>query len=112
MDKSLEIKKYRQDKTVELIESYKDLIKKTFEVVDKDLLQEKIDDKVDAKQSEQNFLDAIKKRRSSLDEVDLMLDKIEKLEKVLTDEDDNGEAPSKKPSNRAKQFAAKKNDEK
>lgn len=75
-----DIQVYRKDKSLKLITEYKDLIGKTFTIVEKDLLQETIDNE-DEKETEQRYLDAIKKRRIALDEVDLMLDKIEKLEK-------------------------------
>ncbi len=92
MEANEKIKAYRKETTEELIENYKDLIKKTFEVTDKDLLQEKIDG-ADEKETEQKYLDAIKKRRVALDEIDMMLDKIEKLEKIFSDEDsDTGTA--------------------
>lgn len=95
-----QIKDYRKEKTLELIEKYKDLIDKTFSVADKDLLQEKIEDDGDESQTEQKFLDAIKKRRIALDEVDLMLDKIEKLENQYSPENQNedvsGEVNNKK----------------
>lgn len=81
MDKG-ETKKYSQTKTEELIENYKDLIDKTFEVTDKDLLQKRLDEESE-EESEEKYLNAIKKRRVALDEVDLMLDKIEKLETRL-----------------------------
>lgn len=78
-----EIEDYRKNKTIELIEKYKDLILKTFIVADKDLLQGKIEEDANETQTEQAYLDAIKKRRVALDEVDLMLDKIEKLEQQI-----------------------------
>lgn len=102
MEETTELKDYRKDKSMKLFEAYKDLIEKTFEVIDKDLLQEKIDDDEDEKQSEQRFLDAITKRRKALDEVDVMLDKVEKLERGLKTTDDD--APSV-PTNPAKKFA-------
>lgn len=96
-------KLYVDDTTYELIENYKDLIKKTFEVTDKDLLQEKIDSESD-EQSEEKYLTAIKKRRIALDEVDLMLDKIEKLQQRL---DGPINTPDSKPikQNHAKRMA-------
>jgi hypothetical protein len=72
-------KEYRKQTSLELINNYKDLIEKTFTVTDKDLLQDKLNSESD-KETEQKFLDAIKRRRVALDEIDLMLDKIEKLE--------------------------------
>ncbi len=88
MNELLEIKEYRKKQSLDLIEKYKDLISKTFTVVDKDLLQGKIDSDVDENESEQKYLDAIKKRRIALDEVDLILDKIEKLERhTMPDEE-------------------------
>ena len=106
MDKSIEIRKYRKETTEYLIKSYRDLIKKTFEIIDKDLLQTKIDGE-DEKDTEQRFLDAIKKRRLALDEVDLMLDKIEKLERTLDDEGEEGKATASTSGNLAKKFAKK-----
>lgn len=76
-------KKYVDDTTSELIDNYKDLIRKTFEVTDKDLLQEKIDNET-SEESEEKYLNAIKKRRIALDEVDVMLDKVEKLQQRLS----------------------------
>ena len=72
-------KEYRKKTSLELIDNYKDLIEKTFTVTDKDLLQLKIDSESD-KETEQKFLDAIKRRRVALDEINLMLENIEKLE--------------------------------
>lgn len=72
-------KEYRKKTSLELIDNYKDLIEKTFTVTDKDLLQDKLNSESD-KETEQKFLDAIKRRRVALDEIDLMLEKIEKLE--------------------------------
>ena len=72
-------KEYRKQTSLELIDNYKDLIEKTFTVTDKDLLQDKLNSESD-KETEQKFLDAIKRRRVALDEIDLMLEKIEKLE--------------------------------
>lgn len=79
-----ETKKFRTDNTVKLIEKYKDLVNKTFEVIDKDKLQEKID--ADDSDSEQKFLDAVKKRRVALDEVGVILEKVEKLEMSIREE--------------------------
>jgi len=92
---------YSKETTEELIDKYKDLIKKTFEVTDKDLLQEKIDAE-NSEESEEKYLNAIKKRRVALDEVDGMLEKIIKLEVRV-----NGPAESveKQKLNRAKKLA-------
>lgn len=86
-------KEYIDNTTSELINNYKDLIKKTFEVTDKDLLQEKIDSEDDGA-TEDKYLNAIKKRRVALDEVDLMLDKIDKLETRLIKKDESGNSES------------------
>lgn len=86
MDDSNALKEYRKEQSLELINKYKDLIDKTFTVADKDLLQEKIDKEGDDNETEQKYLEAIKKRRVALDEVDLMLDKIEKLERHVNPE--------------------------
>jgi hypothetical protein len=102
-----QIKDYRKEKTLELIEKYKDLIDKTFSVADKDLLQDKIEDDGDESQTEQKFLDAIKKRRIALDEVDLMLDKIEKLENQYNPEAGNTENSEEKKGNWTKKIAGK-----
>jgi len=91
MDKGEEIKKYVTATSDELIDNYKDLIKKTFAVTDKDLLQDKIDSQDE--ESEEKFLNAIKKRRVALDEVDLMLEKIDRLQKRLATEEDGGILP-------------------
>ena len=92
------IKSYRKEKTLQLIDKYKDLIDKTFSVADKDLLQDKIEQDGDDSQTEQKYLEAIKKRRIALDEVDLMLDKIEKLEHIYNPElpiDEISDGPKK-----------------
>lgn len=102
-----EVKEYRKEKSMKLFSAYKDLIEKTFEVIDKDLLQEKIDDDEDEKQSEQRFLDAIQKRRKALDEVDVMLDKVEKLERGLKSDDDD-ETPAHSGNIAKEKAAAKK----
>ena len=83
-------KDYRKKTSLELIDKYKDLIQKTFEVADKDLLQEEIDNE-NENQKEQRLLEALKKRRVALDEVDIMLEKIEKLENSITGIDGKGE---------------------
>lgn len=80
-------KEYRKKTSLELIDNYKDLIKKTFKVTDKDLLDEKLNSESD-KETEQKFLDGIKRRRVALDEIDLMLEKIEKLEVSINAIDD------------------------
>jgi predicted nucleic acid-binding Zn-ribbon protein len=80
------------------------LIAKTFEVTDVDLLQEVIEDaEHNEKQKEEALLNAIKKRKTSLDEVDSLLDKIEKLEKNLIDiekgvQQSNGQTPEEDSS--------------
>lgn len=107
MTEGNEVQKYRKEKTLELVDKYKDLIEKTFEVLDKDLLQEKINHE-DDKASEEKYLESIKKRRVSLDEVDLMLDKIEKLERALLDSDSAEINPTPQVSvNPTKRFAKK-----
>lgn len=80
-------KTYSEETTETLIDNYKDLIKKTFEVTDKDLLQEKIDAESE-EESEEKYLNAIKKRRIALDEVDIMLEKIDKLENKINNTDE------------------------
>lgn len=86
MNDSQATRDYRKTITIKLIDKYKDLIAKTFEVTDVDLLQEVIEDaEHNEKQKEEALLNAIKKRKTSLDEVDSLLDKIEKLEKNLID---------------------------
>ena len=79
-------KEYRKKTSLELIDKYKDLIQKTFEVANKDLLQGEIDNE-DDNQKEQRLLEALKKRRVAFDEVDIMLEKIEKLETSITNID-------------------------
>jgi hypothetical protein len=96
-------KTYSEETTATLIENYKDLIKKTFEVTDKDLLQEKIDAESD-EETEDKYLNAIKKRRVALDEVDIMLEKIVKLESKVNGKDEDAPIVSKNP---AKQRAKK-----
>lgn len=86
--------KYIRETTSELIDNYKDLIKKTFEVTDKDLLQEKIDSE-NSEESEEKYLNAIKKRRIALDEVDLMIEKIDKLKSKLNTNSDSVSEPTK-----------------
>ena len=79
-------KEYRKKTSLELIDKYKDLIQKTFEVANKDLLQGEINNE-DENQKEQRLLEALKKRRIAFDEVDIMLEKIEKLETSITNID-------------------------
>lgn len=99
MNDSTATRDYRKKITIKLIDKYKDLIAKTFEVTDVDLLQEVIEDaEHNEKQKEEALLNAIKKRKTSLDEVDSLLDKIEKLEKNLIDiekgvQQSNGQTP-------------------
>lgn len=109
MNDSQATRDYRKTITIKLIDKYKDLIAKTFEVTDVDLLQEVIEDaEHNEKQKEEALLNAIKKRKTSLDEVDSLLDKIEKLEKNLIDiekgvQENNGqpeEDTSVKPKNK------------
>lgn len=94
-------KEYRKETSVELIENYKNLIEKTFKVTDKDLLEDKLNSESD-KETEQKFLDAIKRRRVALDEIDVMLEKIEKLE-ISINTIDGKEAPSE-TTNPVKKF--------
>lgn len=80
---------YLEETSLKLIENYKDVIEKTFDISEKDLLQGEIDDE-DEKQKESRLLDALKKRRLALDEVDIILEKIEKIEQRLNPDLDNG----------------------
>ena len=104
MNDSQVTRDYRKKITIKLIDKYKDLIAKTFEVTDVDLLQEVIEDaEHNEKQKEEALLNAIKKRKTSLDEVDSLLDKIEKLEKNLIDiekgvQQSNGQTPEEDSS--------------
>ena len=58
-------KEYRKKTSLELIDKYKDLIQKTFEVANKDLLQGEIDNE-DENQKEQRLLEALKKKKGCL----------------------------------------------
>jgi hypothetical protein len=80
---------YRKEKSEQLIEKYKDLIDKTFEVVDQDKLKYEIE-KSDS-ESEKKYLDKIKARRQALDEITVILDKIELLEKHSGEDTGEGE---------------------
>lgn len=77
-----DVKDYKQKKTEDLIGHYQDLIDKTLEVADRDLLQEKIDE-ANEKDGEEKLLNAIKRRRIALDEVGVMLEKVDELDKKL-----------------------------
>jgi len=98
---------YLETTTLELIEKYKNVIEKTFEITDKDLLQDEIDNE-DKEQKEARLLDALKKRRISLDEVDIILDKIDKLEKRLAPENEDESQSSAPAKNWTKKVAAEK----
>ena len=88
-------KEYRKKTSLELIDKYKDLIQKTFEIADKDLLQDEIDNE-NQNQKEQRLLESLKKRRIAFDEVDIMLEKIEKIELSIINIDGNEEDLEKK----------------
>ncbi len=88
---------YLEETSVKLIDKYRDVIEKTFEICDKDLLKDEISGE-DENQKESRLLDALKKRRLSLDEVDIMLEKIDKIEQRICpseEEEANNSEPKK-----------------
>jgi hypothetical protein len=97
---------YLEDTSVKLIDKYRDVIEKTFEICDKDLLQDEIDGE-DENQKESRLLDALKKRRLSLDEVDIMLEKIDKIEqRINPNSNEEGNNTEGQKSSWAKKKAA------
>jgi PP-loop superfamily ATP-utilizing enzyme len=92
MSNEKEVRDYRKEKSLELIEKYKDLISKTFTVINRDILENEIKkaDEGNENENEQKYLKKIKSRKQSLDEVVLMVDKIEELERHTKEEDDIG----------------------
>lgn len=77
--KADETRDFRIDKTLELIDKYKTLIDKIFDTIDMDLLGGEID-KVKDSDSEKKILDKCRARRQALEEVEVLLGKIENLE--------------------------------
>ncbi len=97
---------YIEETTESLIEKYKDVIEKTFQITDKDLLQDEIENE-DQNQKEARLLESLKKRRVSLDEVDIILDKIDKLERRLNPNNEAGaEIDKSEKKNWTKRVAA------
>lgn len=102
-DSNQELREYVEKTTLELIEKYKNVIEKTFAIADKDLLGEVIDGE-DEKDTERRMLEDLKKRRVSLDEVDLILEKIAKLEIRLNPELGKTEAIPNQQNNQRRNF--------
>lgn len=80
MKTELDVKKYRQEKTLNLIEKYKSLIDETFEVFEEN---KTIEEEEGNEEAEDKKLNRIKKRSSALEQVDDFLNKIESLEHHL-----------------------------
>lgn len=78
--KTEDLKNYRKEQTVSLVEKYKSLIDDVFKIFDENVEDENGDDK---KETEQKKLERIKKRSVALDQVNEFLDKIESLEHHL-----------------------------
>jgi hypothetical protein len=78
MKNDADVKEYRKEKTLNLIEKYKSLIDDVFKIFDENK-QEYISED-DKEETEQKKLEKIKKRSVALDQVDLFLTKIESLE--------------------------------
>lgn len=86
MGKLAEIQKYRDAQTLKIIEGHKEIIEKTWEVLGKDVLGKEIEKAGDKEnETESKFLDKLNKRRKCLSEVEVSLEKIEKLERNLSD---------------------------
>jgi hypothetical protein len=81
-----EVQAYRDKQVLKLIEAHKDIIAKTWKIIDEDVLEGEIDKGSDRKNaSESLFWEKLSRRRKGLNEVETSLDKIEKLEKTLSD---------------------------
>ena len=93
MKNDIDVKKFRKEKTISLIEKYKGLIDNVFEIFDNNKCDSE-DEEKDV--SEQKKLERIKKRSTALEQVDVFLDRIEKLEHHLKEDeeertDENGQ---------------------
>ena len=86
MSKVVEVQQYRDKQTLKLIEGHKDIINKTWKVLEKDVLDAEIENAGDRKNATESlFWDKLAKRRKGLNEVESSLEKIEKLERTLSD---------------------------
>jgi len=81
MKTDIDVKEYRKEKTLSLIEKYKSLIDDVFEIFDENKQEDSSED--DKEETEQKKLEKIKKRSAALDQVDVFLIKIESLEHHL-----------------------------
>lgn len=94
-----EIKKYRQEVAVKIIKEYQNLIDKVFEITQKDLLDSEIK-KAKDEESEKKYLDKIAHREKALDQIPVILDKIENIEsKHLRETENETSADSTKTTN-------------
>lgn len=93
---------YRQEKSIQLIEKYEDLIEKTFSVVEQDKLKYEIEEGEGKEDAETKYLSKIKARKNALDEVVKMLDSIKEIEKHLpgSDEEETTVTITKHPTKR------------
>tara|TARA_B100001146_G_C16187775_1_gene437653 strand:- start:676 stop:1014 length:339 start_codon:yes stop_codon:yes gene_type:complete len=88
MKTEIDVKKYRKDQTIKLIEKYKSLIDDVFEVFEDNVPEIEEDEKED---SEEKKLNRIKKRSAALEHVDGFLLKIENLEHHLKEAEENSD---------------------
>ena len=86
MKETEKVQKYRDDQVLQLIEAHKDIIAKTWKLIEQDVLEVELDKAGERKNSsESQFWEKLNKRRKGLDAVETSLEKIEKLEKTLSD---------------------------
>lgn len=82
-DKEQELNDYILQTSNRLVSDYKEIISKTFKIIDQDLLEEQIDNEEEKNTTEQKLLEALRKRTVALDAVDSVLIKIESIEKRI-----------------------------
>lgn len=87
-----EIAEYRKEQSLKLIGKHQEIIDKTYEVIDMDILDseikkaEKKSDEKDSKSAKESvFLEKIRKRATALEQVEKSLLKIQELESLLID---------------------------
>ena len=88
-----EVVSYRKEQALNIIEQYKDLMKKYDLVFDIDVLEKELAKASDDEQkaeAEKKLLDKLDNRRSALEKKEEILEKIYSLEKHLSNEHDQG----------------------
>lgn len=96
MKSAEEVRKYQDEQILKLIAAHEDIIAKTWEVLDKDVLGEEIEKAGERKNATEDlFWNKLAKRRKGLDEVERSLEIINKLRQRLSDYKQPTAAPAK-----------------